>query len=120
MATRVDLERVFSEFHYFRFSVGKAIGSAGDQSVREQLQRMARSLDDDFAELRSDVPAAWTREPLWGNFSESSPRAATSGHRSHPALQETRPERFGERHEEDYQRGIPPIHEVREDWNIGR
>ena len=117
MATRVDLERVFSEFHHFRFTVGKAIGSVDDLSVREQLERMARSLDDDFAELQADVPTAWTRQTLWPDSSRPAPTAGTSGYRSHLTLQETPPERFGEQHEQDYQRGIPPIREVREDWN---
>jgi hypothetical protein len=117
MATRVDLERVFSEFHHFRFTVGKAIGSADDLSVREQLEKMARSLDDEFAELQADVPTAGTRQTLWPRSSRPAPTATTSGYRS-LTLQRTPPERFGKQHEQDYQRGIPPICEVREDWTI--
>ena len=118
--TRVDLERVFSEFHHFRFTVGTAIGSVDDLSVREQLEKMARSLDDDFAELQADVPTAWTRQTLWPHSPQSAPAATTSGYRSHLVLQKTPPEQFGEQHELDYQRGIPPIREVREDWNADR
>jgi hypothetical protein len=120
MATRVDLERVFSEFHYFRFSVGKAIGSVGDLSVRDQLERMARSLDDDFAELQADAPEAWSRQPSWANSSQSAPTPTTSGYSSHLTQREARPERFGEEHEADFQRGLPPIHEVCEDWSTDR
>jgi hypothetical protein len=118
MATRVDLERVFNEFHHFRFTVGKAIGSADDLSVREQLEKMARSLDQDFAELQADSPAACTRQDLWPDSSRPAPAVRTLGYRSYPTLQEAPLERFGEQHELDYQRGIPPIREVREDWNI--
>ena len=118
MAARIDLEQVFSEFHDFRFTVGKAIGSVDDLSIREQLERMARSLDDDFAGLQADVPSAWTRQPLWPHSSGPARTATASGYRPHLTLQKTAPERFGEQHEQDYQRGIPPIREVREDWTI--
>ena len=118
MATRVDLERVFNEFHHFRSAVGKAIGSVDDFSVREQLERMARSLDDDFAELRADVPTAWRRHAPFTHSSGPALVAGTSGYRSHASSQRTPLERFGEQHERDYQRGIPPIREVCEDWNI--
>ena len=120
MATRVDLERVFSEFHHFRFTVGKAIGTVDNLSVRDQLERMARSLDDDFAELQADATNAREWQPLWPRSSQRAPAATASGCRPHLALQETSPERFGEQHERDYQRGIPPIREVCEDWNTDR
>ena len=120
MTTGVNLERVFSEFHHFRFTVGEAIGSVDDLSVREQLERMARSLDDDFAELRADVPTAWTRQAHCRHSSGPAPTVGTSGYRSHLTLQGTPSERFGEQHEQDYQRGIPPIREVYEDWNTDR
>ena len=120
MATGVELERVFSEFHDFRFTVGQAIGNVDDLSVREQLERMARSLDDDFAELEADVPTVWTGQIHWPHSPLSAPAAGTSGHQSHLTLRKTPLERFGEQHEQDYQRGIPPIREVREDWNTDR
>ena len=120
MATRVDLDRVLSEFHHFRFTVGRAIGSVNDLSVREQLERMVRSMDDDFAELQADAPTAGGRRTYWPRSLQPAPIATTSGDRPHLTLRKAGPEQFGEQHEQDYQRGIPPIREVREDWNLDR
>ena len=109
--TGADLEQVFSELHHFRFTVGKAIGSVDDLSVREQLESVARLLDEEFAELQADTPATVARHTLWPHSSGYGPKAI---------LHATHSERFGEQHERDFQRGIPPIHEVCEDWNTDR
>ncbi len=108
MAIRVDLDRVFSEFHDFRFTVGKAIGSVDDLSVREQLEKMAQSLDEDFAQLEADAPHAWTRQTHGQHSCQS-----------RLTQQRVAADRFGEHQELNYQQGIPPICEVREDWNAG-
>jgi hypothetical protein len=120
MDTGVDLDQVLSEFHHFRFTVGEAIGTADDLSVRNQLERTACLPDEDFAELQADVPAGSTPEEPGSYPYELALESRPSACRPHLVRQTPPLERFGEQHEQDYQRGIPPIREVREDWNSER
>ncbi len=112
MDTSVGFDRVMSEFHHFRFTVGEAIGTVDDLSVRGRLERVARVLDEDFAELQADVPAVSTLQAPGPH-----PYELASARRPRLACQSPPLDRFGNQHEQDYQRGIPPIREVCEDWN---